>query len=250
MMSKELLQEEQYLFPYHHLPQASESGVWEVARTLWWGYEYLAVLEVVLGELLHHRPKRVLDFGCGDGRLIYELKRKGIPEIVGVDLSERALCFARGFLPDSSVLLYKDLNQISGISFDAVVAVEVLEHLSDHALVGVLSGLHSILADDGIFIVTVPTTNVPLIPKHYRHYTVDLLRKQTSGLFLILQTKFVHHLGMASSLIRHMIINRFFVLTSKPCLRLAAMLYRKFSMYAEPSSGAHLIAIMKKSVEV
>jgi SAM-dependent methyltransferase len=105
-MSKELLQEQQYLFPYHHPPHADESGVWEVARTLWWGYGYLAVLEVVLGELLRHRPKRVLDFGCGDGRLLCELKRIGIPEIAGVDLSDRALFFARGFLPDCSVTLY------------------------------------------------------------------------------------------------------------------------------------------------
>jgi SAM-dependent methyltransferase len=246
-MSKELLQEQQYVFPYHHLPHADESGVWEVARTLWWSYEYLAVLEVVLEELMRHSPKRVLDFGCGDGRLLCELRYKGIPDIVGVDLSERALFFARGFLPDCSVVLHKDLVEISDTPFDAVLAVEVLEHLSDDKLMNILSSIHSILADNGTFIISVPTTNIPLNPKHYRHYTVDLLRQQTIGLFSIIQTKFVHSPGFVSGLIRRMTVNRFFVLSSKACLRLTTMLYKKFAMYAEPSRGAHLIAVLKKS---
>lgn len=84
---------------------------------------------------------RVLDLGCGEGRLLQALlKEKQFSEIVGMDVSHRALAIAHDrlhydrlppvqkarlrFLHGS--LIYRD-QRFAG--FDAAAVVEVIEHL-------------------------------------------------------------------------------------------------------------------------
>ena len=84
---------------------------------------------------------RVLDLGCGEGRLLQALlKERQFVEIVGMDVSHRALEMARDQLhydrlPDlqkkrlkllHGSLIYRD-ERIAG--FDAAAVVEVIEHL-------------------------------------------------------------------------------------------------------------------------
>ncbi len=84
--------------------------------------------------------RRVLDLGCGAGALLERLARDGYDEIVGVDVSIRALEQAArrlklDLLPDDrrqrikllqSALTYRD-RRLAG--YDAAVLVEVIEHL-------------------------------------------------------------------------------------------------------------------------
>jgi 3' terminal RNA ribose 2'-O-methyltransferase Hen1 len=85
--------------------------------------------------------KRVLDLGCGEGKLLRVLlKHKGFAEIVGLDVSHRALEAAADRLKVERMsdaqrkrlqllhgsLMYRDAR-LSG--FDAAAVVEVIEHL-------------------------------------------------------------------------------------------------------------------------
>jgi 3' terminal RNA ribose 2'-O-methyltransferase Hen1 len=98
-------------------------------------------LSAVAAALKESGAKRVLDLGCGEGRLLRELlKEKQFEELVGMDVSIRALEIANDRLRLDDLpprqkerirllhgsLMYRD-KRLSG--FDAAAVVEVIEHL-------------------------------------------------------------------------------------------------------------------------
>ena len=95
----------------------------------------------VLAVLKSFQAARVLDLGCGEGRLLQLLlKEKQFTEIVGMDVSHRALEIAKDRLHFDRMpsmqkerlrlihgsLIYRD-QRLAG--FDAAAVVEVIEHL-------------------------------------------------------------------------------------------------------------------------
>ena len=99
---------------------------------------------------------RVLDFGAGTGELAWRLQQEGLIAI-GVEQSKNARCVAEeryGIqLVPSVDELTKDINE----PFDLIVAIEVLEHISEPWRV--LEVFNSLLKPGGTLYLSTPNRN-------------------------------------------------------------------------------------------
>jgi len=173
-LSKFLAQDRQYVFPYHYIPHI-ETGYGVRFRALHWGLEYLCYTGHARQVVRSLAPSSVLDVGCGDGRFLGTLDW-GVERRKGVDLSERAIRFARAFHEEIAFEAV-DAGHLEG-TFDVVTSVAVLEHVPQEHCRDFLASLEARTRDGGHIVLVVPTHVIPLSSKHYRHYDLSLLEKQ------------------------------------------------------------------------
>lgn len=110
----------------------------------------LGALEKTLGPVA---GRRVLDIGCGTG-LTLSLLPSDV-KAVGLDLSEAALAYAKTRAPHAELVRGSayELPFEAG-SFDAVLALDVLEHLDDDMRAAREAA--RVLRPGGVFVATVP----------------------------------------------------------------------------------------------
>lgn len=238
-----LLQESEYSFPYHHLVSFEP---YKNSKSLYWGLEYYGYMMAVIGELINLQPNRLLDVGCGEGKLLIEL-RKFLPssEMVGIDSSDRAIAYAKAFGFDQGIDFKRtDLKDLDG-SYDAIILTEVLEHIPEGEIADLAKNLYRLLNDDGRILITVPSTVVPIIKKHLRHYTIEVITQQLP-IFSVASVKYLIRDGFCYRwLIRTS--NKFdrFELIRKFCLKIA----KTHLFPANFSNGRHILCILTKTVK-
>ncbi|MGE5541239.1 MAG: class I SAM-dependent methyltransferase [Bacillota bacterium] len=242
MPSREELQDEQYEFPYHHLVQRGFSET----RHLPWGYEYASYLDFLIETLVERNPKSLLDIGCGEGKLILELE-SALPSttLTGIDFSERAIAFARAFCPDVTFEVARlETLAARNATFDAFTSVEVIEHIPPDELPGFLSTASKILSPGGVGIITTPSTNRPLVAKHYQHFDEEKLRTLLSPHFEILEIGYLNKKAFGVEVIQRLLANRLFILNQSQFVRSLYRLYKKKYLRATPSTGQRVYAIV------
>jgi 2-polyprenyl-3-methyl-5-hydroxy-6-metoxy-1,4-benzoquinol methylase len=116
-------------------------------------------------------PGRVLDIACGVGygtRLLAD-RISGRAQVVGVDLSEPAIAYARSRYasPGVEFRLADALGFRDAEGFDSIVSLETIEHLDDPRRF--LAGLAGMLRPGGVLIASVPTTPSVDVNPHHRH---------------------------------------------------------------------------------
>jgi SAM-dependent methyltransferase len=104
-------------------------------------------------------PRRVLDYGCGEGRYL-DIVREQFPsaQLVGSDISHIALEHAARRHPDAAWVQMEDERvHEADAAFDLIVSVEVLEHVADVELA--TRELGRLLAPGGRLVLTTPCAN-------------------------------------------------------------------------------------------
>jgi SAM-dependent methyltransferase len=146
--------------------------------THWWYRGRRAVLERVIDGLGPPARARILDAGCGSGRNMVELARRG--SVTGIELSETSVRVARerhvGEVISGSVLQMPFAEN----SFDLAVCLDVIEHLEDD--LAALRELRRVVAPGGSLLVTVPAyqwlwSGHDEVNHHFRRYTRRSLQR-------------------------------------------------------------------------
>jgi 2-polyprenyl-3-methyl-5-hydroxy-6-metoxy-1,4-benzoquinol methylase len=244
--SKFEIQNSMYVFPYHYIPHFNDDNVPVLSRRLSWGLEYLCYQKHIRDKIVALRPNSVLDVGCGDGYFIGSLPDI-IEKRVGIDISERAIAFARAFNPHCEFIT-TDITNIDE-KFDVVTAIEVLEHIPDESVKSFLISLVEKVRDDGIILISVPTVIVPLNKKHYRHYTIDLLKESfdKNGISVsIKKFEYVYRKPWWTNVFQMISVNRKFCLEIPIVMNYLWKSIIKKYQFANKNNGSHLVAIIEK----
>lgn len=123
---------------------------------LWW---YLGMREINLSLLNTYlskkRPLKILDAGCGPGAMLLALHKYG--EVVGIDMSDEALKYARkrGNVQKGDVSNLKFPNS----TFDLVICLDVLYHTWVKEENKALDEFNRVLKKGGILLIREPAYN-------------------------------------------------------------------------------------------
>jgi len=238
------IQDKQNEFPYHYLAHMDEKTP-QIKRTLGWGFEYLSYMGVVIDEIKHLEYKNILDVGCGDGYLLNNLETDA--DKLGIDLSEKAIMFANAFATDAKFEI-KDLLTIEN-EYDLVSLIEVLEHIPNDFVELFMTKVLSLIKKDGLFIITVPTTVMPLNKKHYRHYDEKLLSQhiESFGDVKLIKERRIFKVSPTLKLFMRILNNSVWSINSKAILNIFWKWHLKNNIKASKDSGSHIMRIYQKS---
>jgi SAM-dependent methyltransferase len=122
-----------------------------------------AIAAEIKAQFAHHNgpltpASRVLEFGCGWGRIIrYFLKDTSPGNLWGIDVNEQLLAFCKQSNPYCHFERNDPLppTKLSSGSFDLIYAYSVFTHLSENAHLAWLAELRRLLKPGGVVVATV-----------------------------------------------------------------------------------------------
>ena len=140
--------------------------------------------------------KKIIDLGCGDGVLTYELSRRNA-ESYGVDISADAIGFAKQKHASlgSTASFYVEScieTHFNNSFFDAVVSSDVIEHLLEP--IKLLKEIDRILKPGGVAIISTPIrlTEFPLDKMHQTEWFMDEFINLIKDIFCQAEFEYSH----------------------------------------------------------
>ena len=132
--------------------------MYRLEDSYWWFVGRHRLIESILRKRYRDTPansaasRLILDIGCGTGAMSARLKQWG--QVVSADFSPLALQFSRRRGLQNLVCADAMRLPFASNAFDALVAMDMLEHLPDDVLA--LREFHRVLKPGGVVLATVP----------------------------------------------------------------------------------------------
>lgn len=161
---------------YDQIQQIEQSHWWYVARRR-------IIFDWVLAEARQYREPKILDVGCGTGFNLDYLHKNGYSCSVGLDFSLQALGYCRTRYLPQLVCGDGTCPPFEAESFDMVLALDLIEHLSDD--IQALAAFARLLRPGGVVVLFAPAFSFlwglqDEVSHHYRRYTGGELKQQVS----------------------------------------------------------------------
>lgn len=143
-------------------------------------------LEMINNHFPTDRKARIFELGCGFGALIYQARALGYTNIQGVDVSPEQVAGSQrlGIPGVTQGDLFDTLKNIADGSLDAVVTIDVIEHLNKQELMGFADEVFRVLTINGCWISHQPNAASPFFGRsrygdltHELAYTADSIRQ-------------------------------------------------------------------------
>lgn len=143
----------------------------------WWHKTKRKLVIFFLKKHLSGKNNLLLDVGCGTGKNLEAFS--GMGSVYGIDSSSEAISFCKKRRLKNIFKATAKEMPFQKESFDAVTALDVLEHTEDSKA---LNEIHRVLKKKGILIATVPAfswlwSKWDVVLHHKRRYTNQSLRE-------------------------------------------------------------------------
>ena len=248
LQSKTIVEKVEYQLPYHHYVENDGINF----KELGFGLEYINYLSYVIElikQISNGYSTNILDLGCGDGKLLYELSKLETKyNLLGIDLNQDAIKLAAIVTGLKNVFRKIDINELGdeySESFDIITAVEVFEHISETDIISVLNKIECLLKKNGKLIICVPSQNRAIQERHYRHYTSEQLEQQLSQ-FRTDNIHYIHKISGTEKLLRNLLSNRIYNLKKNCFQKHIYNIYRQKTQIAQANNCAHIIGIFSR----
>lgn len=148
--------------------------IYHLEESYWW---YKSRRNLVKELLPKRKSLKILDIGCGTGKLMEELQPYG--QIYGIDASSQAVSFCRRrHLQRVYQTVFPHHRHLNHNRFDVIICLDVLEHIKDDGLA--IRTINQLLRPHGKLILTVPAypwlfSYWDKISGHHRRYSAPQL---------------------------------------------------------------------------
>lgn len=140
---------QKYVSAFREDSATMSDAEWRAYQT-WCEHKYLPLLKN-LG-----KEAKILEIGCGDGKLLAVLRKHGYEETIGIDVSGEQIQLAKAKgLNVRQADAFEFLSQFES-AFEAIIAIDTIEHFTKSEVLKLLSGIKRSLKNDGILLLQTP----------------------------------------------------------------------------------------------
>lgn len=127
------------------------------------------------GWLPRQKDAKILDLGCGSGKMLFCLRKNGYSNVSGVDISSEQVELARQV--NSNVTLGDVFEFIEGkaAEYDLILAQNIIEHLTKDSAFELLDSCFRALKPGGRLILSTPNADSPMFgSRRYGDFTHEI----------------------------------------------------------------------------